>query len=677
VSLTEIIETASIDGVSFSPDGRWISYRTVSRSVDLNRTALQWHVVATDGKQTIPLGGPLEPTWVPMFDSVEEADQVWSPASDAIYIRGLTPEGVQVLRLGLDGTRRQVTHDEADVTSFALRKNGDGIDYVVRNARSTIALGQAREKAMGIHFDGGLSTEGLRITDNFSIGERVTALRFSGDSAAEEAFGGQPRTKSILFSVTERSPAPPRQGSKSPYKSDDGTAGSRNSLVTVRITDRGALTRFQASRRLYVEAADASGASRICSAEVCSGSMRSLKAAFLVPGRNEVVIAYERATSGRTVLYRWDVDTGSVRKIADPGGLLDGGGFRRTPCAQSGALLACAYSGPSTPPRVVTINLETAKIAALANPNAALDARDFGKTRFLSWRDAEGREGTGKLILPSAFSGRLPLVITTNSCSGFLRGGSSYLISEHVLAAHGFAALCINTNGDNELAPQFNEKTAVLAPHKASLASYQAAIALLDRMGIIDPDRVGIAGHSFSANVTAYAVSHTRLFKAAVLGGAITIDPWVYQLTTATPDSRRSGLWSSFLNLPPLDNDPDGSWSKISPSLHAARIEAPVLMELPESEYLNNLELYRQIRRTGGIADMFIFPNEGHWLGREPVHAYWRQLRALNWFAYWLQGERRGPPEMIHEVEQWADWQAQRDRQLLSLRLPSDARANP
>ncbi|GEM_PF-3876366 len=81
VSLTEIIETASIDGVSFSPDGRWISYRTVSRLVELNRTALQWHVVATDGKQTISLGSPLEPTWVPMFDSVEEADQVWSPAA--------------------------------------------------------------------------------------------------------------------------------------------------------------------------------------------------------------------------------------------------------------------------------------------------------------------------------------------------------------------------------------------------------------------------------------------------------------------------------------------------------------------------------------------------------------------------------------------------------------------
>ena len=71
-------------------------------------------------------------------------------------------------------------------------------------------------------------------------------------------------------------------------------------------------------------------------------------------------------------------------------------------------------------------------------------------------------------------------------------------------------------------------------------------------------------------------------------------------------------------------------------------IRAPLLIQSPENEYLYAIELYNAIQSAGGIVDMYVFPNEGHMVGREPVHQYYRAKRSVDWFKFWL-AERDGP----------------------------------
>jgi dipeptidyl aminopeptidase/acylaminoacyl peptidase len=214
-----------------------------------------------------------------------------------------------------------------------------------------------------------------------------------------------------------------------------------------------------------------------------------------------------------------------------------------------------------------------------------------------------------------------------------------------------------------------------LYAHKAAIESYRAIIERLADQHIVDPKRVGIAGHSFSANVVAYGVSHSDLFAAAVIGSGIGIDPTTYTLIQPTVPSTRSSILD-FLGLPPPDKDPGGLWKENSPALNAGSIRTPLLIQSPENEFLDALPLFSAIQHAGGVSDMFVFPDEGHMIGRSPVHQYWRGMRSVAWFAFWL---RRGSSGLFVDPSDAAKWQdlAARADRLTTFATPRPAISTP
>jgi hypothetical protein len=59
---------------------------------------------------------------------------------------------------------------------------------------------------------------------------------------------------------------------------------------------------------------------------------------------------------------------------------------------------------------------------------------------------------------------------------------------------------------------------------------------------------------------------------------------------------------------------------------------------------------------------MYVFPEEGHWLGRSPLHEYWRSARALAWFKFWLKGEKDLGADMASERALWSAMKAEKER---------------
>jgi hypothetical protein len=211
---------------------------------------------------------------------------------------------------------------------------------------------------------------------------------------------------------------------------------------------------------------------------------------------------------------------------------------------------------------------------------------------------------------PAGLSGPLPLVITTYRCRGFLRGGTGWLAPEHLLVQMGFATLCANNNNANILMPEAEHPDIPFYGLRQTLAAYEAIIDRLAREGVIDRSRVGISGHSFSANVVAFAISHSKLFAAAVIGSGITIDPATSFLIAAPRDSWRRGVFD-FFNLPDPLSDPRGLWATASPALNAARIETPLLLQPPEIEHQLDLQLFNAMETAGKAVDMFVYPRKG------------------------------------------------------------------
>jgi dipeptidyl aminopeptidase/acylaminoacyl peptidase len=94
-------------------------------------------------------------------------------------------------------------------------------------------------------------------------------------------------------------------------------------------------------------------------------------------------------------------------------------------------------------------------------------------------------------------------------------------------------------------------------------------------------------------------------------------------------------------------------WRKLSPVFNLARIEAPVLMQLPEQEYIHSLDYAAPLLKQHR-ADLYVFPNEPH-LPFQPRHMVAMYERNLDWFRFWLQGVEDPAPSKSAQYSHWRE----------------------
>src|SRR3546814_14284777 len=99
---------------------------------------------------------------------------------------------------------------------------------------------------------------------------------------------------------------------------------------------------------------------------------------------------------------------------------------------------------------------------------------------------------------------------------------------------------------------------------------------------LADPGRVGMGGLSFGSEVAMWAATHSKLLKAVSIA-SVQAEPAYYWFNAGIGrDFFRQNL-EKVWGLGPPDTDL-ADWRRRSPSLQVDRIDAPVLMQLPEPE---------------------------------------------------------------------------------------------
>jgi len=155
------------------------------------------------------------------------------------------------------------------------------------------------------------------------------------------------------------------------------------------------------------------------------------------------------------------------------------------------------------------------------------------------------------------------------------------------------------------------------------VASAEAAIDKAVELGITDPSRVGVMGHSHGGLMTATLLAHSDLFRAGIArSGAYnhTLRPFGFQ-------SERRTLWQA------KDN-----YIRLSPLLSADRINEPLLLihgeadPNPGTRPFQSERLYEAVRGTGGTVRLVMLPCEEHgYRSREAVgHVIAEQI---DWFG--------------------------------------------
>jgi dipeptidyl aminopeptidase/acylaminoacyl peptidase len=294
------------------------------------------------------------------------------------------------------------------------------------------------------------------------------------------------------------------------------------------------------------------------------------------------------------------------------------------------------HESPAEPPNLYLTALDGSGARALTgwpDPHPQLTGL---QKRLIVHDRGDGVQLSGMLHLPPGYDpaadGRLPLVIWAYpldygdaSTAGQVRGSSQRFTRLSALeptwfVLRGYAVLSNATMpviGD----PETMNDTYIEQVTTAARAHVRA----LDEMGIADPGRVVVGGHSYGGFMTANLLAHTDLFAAGIArSGAYnrTLTPFGFQ-------TERRSFWEAC-----------AVYDQVSPFRYADRITAPILLIHGEQDNnsgtfpIQSERLYQAVQGNGGTARLVLLPHESHgYAARESVlHVLAEQF---DWLRRW------------------------------------------
>jgi dipeptidyl aminopeptidase/acylaminoacyl peptidase len=278
-----------------------------------------------------------------------------------------------------------------------------------------------------------------------------------------------------------------------------------------------------------------------------------------------------------------------------------------------------------------------ARLTAYQHPAAGLN----GVTRqLLTYERPDGVKLSASLYLPASHKAgeRLPVMVwayprefTDPGAAGQVAGspnrfpainGASHLL----FLTQGYAVL------DDPTMPIVGPgETANDTYVEQLVASAKAAIDKVVSMGVADPERIGVGGHSYGAFMTANLLAHSDLFRAGIArSGAYnrTLTPFGFQSENRT-----------FWEVPDL-------YAKMSPFWYAHKVNEPILLLHGEADNntgtfpIQSERFYMALKGHGATVRYVTLPFEAHgYAARESVlHTV---AEMLNWADTYVK--RAGP----------------------------------
>jgi len=181
-------------------------------------------------------------------------------------------------------------------------------------------------------------------------------------------------------------------------------------------------------------------------------------------------------------------------------------------------------------------------------------------------------------------------------------------------------------------------------PGLSSVKCLVPGIQKLIGLGIADPDKIGLHGHSWSGYQTAFVVTHTDIFKCAVAGAP------VFNLTSAYSGIRwgtglarqfqyekaQSRIGASLFEAPHL-------YIGNSPLFFAERIKTPLLIQHGDIDeavpWYQSIEMYLAMRRLNKDCIFLQYRDEPHHLKKYPNKLDY-SIKMKEYFDYHLKGQK-------------------------------------
>jgi dipeptidyl aminopeptidase/acylaminoacyl peptidase len=593
----DLASIRSLSSVVISPDGHYAAFRLEVPDPKANRWSQQWMLSDLSTGRTVTLadgGDVIEHLSVRPDPEVPQ----WSTDSNWLYFRAAQNGHVGLRRVNIAAGNVESLGDPGRYLA-GFKVSDEAILMRYGSSDAAVAAREEQEYRDGIVLDSTRYVKGEMFRGQWFRGRMATVRLGEGntwprrndleDAGAETRILELPSLKEHVASSSEIAEYAPRE------EATQGSGGFVQTLPASAMDLSGTpadlidwKSKAYQKFRLAWRAPD--GSVKPCGSAACTGKSISL----ISPAFGGNVLFSSKDPYNHLAFYRWNPKSGTVAPLwvtngaASATSIEESGGYTGT-CPVAGTTMVCIYSQPKVPERLVKVDLATGGISELYDPNPGLAARIHAALVKIAWT-VSGRQYYATLVMPEGTSEKpIPLLIPTYRCEGgFMRGASAEEFPIFSFVESGIAVLCADNNADRYR--DFPDRYAF------TLEAWKAVVPILGRKYGIDTSRLGIAGQSYGAEIAAYSLIYSSLFKAASLGDP-TLDPILYYLYGAGTEGQ------AFLHSPwygSLPNPTQGldRWRRGSLALNAGKVRAPILMQTPEEELPASMQLWTEMHEA-------------------------------------------------------------------------------
>ncbi|MDQ3539388.1 MAG: S9 family peptidase [Chloroflexota bacterium] len=344
-----------------------------------------------------------------------------------------------------------------------------------------------------------------------------------------------------------------------------------------------------------------------------------------------LIVLIVEGTHGR--IYKLPAAGGELLPIM-PDSLAASGTILSAPSvATDGRTQACVCSSSDRPEEVYRVDADGQSTVLTSFGDAFKDRLASGE--IVQWTSSDGVKVEGVLIHPRDYEEgkRYPLLVQ-------IHGGPSWQWEDRanlnwhdwgqMLASRGYAVLLPNPRGSTGYGSDFEKLLQDDVGGGESRDLVTGAEAMVER-GIADPDRLAIGGWSWGGYLTAWTITQTRMFKAAIMGAG---------LANLISDHGAGDIPEA--NTAFYPGHPYTHWdlyAERSPLRAVTNVTTPTLILHGDSDArvspTQGLEYYRALQVLGVPVRFVRYPREGHGI-QERNHQLDLMRRIVDWLEKYV-----------------------------------------
>jgi dipeptidyl aminopeptidase/acylaminoacyl peptidase len=330
--------------------------------------------------------------------------------------------------------------------------------------------------------------------------------------------------------------------------------------------------------------------------------------------------------------FAYDLTTGAYTQLSQKRTI------NGTSISKDGRTIALTMDAPDAATEIYVTDPSFASFKRLTNTNPQLSEVQQGETEVVTWKSSDGAEVEGVLLKPVGFQAgkRYPTLVVAHGgpagayVNGFRLGG---LEGGQVWAGKGWAVFYPNPRGSSN----YGQKTLAANVNDWGGGDFKDIMTGVDALvarGIADPDKLAHIGWSYGGYMTAWTITQTSRYKAAMVGAGLT-NMWSMYGTNDIP----SVLIAYFGGVPNKQTLP--LYLDRSAMTHIDKVTTPTLIlhgandeRVPTGQAY---ELYRGLKDRGKATELVFYPREGHGF-TEYYHQKDRMVRIYDWVTKYTLG---------------------------------------